>query len=159
MNNANLILPNRNKTHLKGLGNCILHDLRLAKEEKQRAEGIKAKGITLFSPERERSYSVFNQRPMRQEILDYCVQDVVYLPKLFDKYNGKLGDAVCLDATSSILLNATGSQNLWAYRVIKASVERVVLSQREDFDNKRMDMKKGPWSLLTRSGMRKDVWE
>lgn len=65
---------------------------------------------------------------MRQEIIEYCVQDVVYLPRLFDKYNSKLGNAVCLDATRSILLDATGSQNVWAYRVIEASAERVALS-------------------------------
>lgn len=145
MDYADSIPLNRNKTHLKGLGNCILHDLGLGKEEKQHAEGIKQKGIQLFSPERGGSYEIFNQRPMGQEIVDYCVQDVAYLPKLFDKYNGKLGNAVCLDATNSILLDATGSQNVWAYRVIEASADRVVLSQWEHFDNKKMDMKKGPW--------------
>ena len=88
---------------------------------------------------------MFNQRPMRQEIVDYCVQDVVYLPKLFDKYNGKLGNAVCLDATNSISLQASGNQNIWAYRVIEASADRVMLSQWAHFDNKKMDMKKGPW--------------
>lgn len=122
-----------------------MHDLGLAKEEKQRVEGIKAKGIQLFSPEKGGSYEVFNELPMREEIVDYCVQDVAYLPKLFDKYNAKLGNAVCLDATNSMLLDATGSQNAWAYRVIEASAGRVALSQRADFDNKKMDMKKGPW--------------
>ena len=73
----------------------------------------------------------------------YCVQDVVYLPKLFGKYNAKLANAVFLDATISTSLSTTGSQNIWAYRVVEASAERVVLSQSEDFDNKRMDMKKG----------------
>lgn len=137
----------RKRTHLKGLGNCILQDLGLGKEEKQTAEAVKLMGRILFSPELGGSYSVFNQRPMSTEIIDYCVQDVVYLPKLFDKYNGKLGNAVCLDATRSILLSATGSQNIWAYRVIEASAERVALSQREDFDNKKMDMKKGPFEM------------
>lgn len=136
---------NRSKTHLKGLGNCILYDLGLGKDEKEHAEAIKKKGIQLFAPERGGSYAVFNQRPMRDEVVEYCVQDVIYLPKLFAKYNAKLGNAVCLDATSSISLDATGSQNVWAYRVIEASTDRVALSQREDFDNKRMDMKKGPW--------------
>ena len=142
---ADSIPLNRNKTHLKGLGSCILQDLGLAKGEKRRAEGIKEKGLQLFSPERGGSFEIFNRRPIRQEIVDYCVQDVFYLPKLFDRYNGKLGNAVCLDATSSISLDATGSQNVWANRVIEASADRVVLSQWEHFDNKRMDMKKGPW--------------
>lgn len=135
----------RSKTHLKGLGNCIMHDLGLGKDEKQCVEAIKAKGILLFAPDKGGSYAVFNQRPMTEEIVEYCVQDVVYLPKLFDKYNGKLGNTVCLDATSSVLLDATGSQDIWAYRVIEASADRVALSQWEGFDNKRMDMKKGPW--------------
>lgn len=77
--------------------------------------------------------------------MEYCVQDVAYLPRLFEKYYGKLGNAVCLDAGNSVLLEASGSQNVWAYRVVEASVERVRLSQREDFDGRRMDMKKGPW--------------
>lgn len=124
-----------------------MHDLGLAKEEKKRVEAVKTKGIQLFSPERGGSYEVFNERPIKEEIVDYCVQDVAYLPKLLDKYNGKLGNAVCLDATNSISLSATGSQNIWAYRVIEASVERVALSQRANFDNKKMDMKKGPFGI------------
>lgn len=135
----------RSKTHLKGLGNCILHDLGLGKDEKQTVEATKAKGILLFAPDKGGSYAVFNQRPMKEEIVEYCVQDVVYLPKLFDKYNTKLGNAVCLVATTSVFFDATGSQNVWAYRVIEASADRVALSQWEGFDNKRMDMKKGPW--------------
>ena len=132
---------------MKGLANCIMHDLGLAKAEKQRVEATKAKGIQLFSPERGGSYEVFNQRPLRGEIVDYCVQDVAYLPHLFDKYNGKLGNAVCLDATNSVSLDATGKQNIWGYRVIEASADRVTLSQRADFDNKRMDMTKGPFDI------------
>lgn len=114
-----------------------MHDLGLGKDEKQCVEAIKAKGILLFAPDKGGSYAVFNQRPMTEEIVEYCVQDVVYLPKL--------GNTVCLDATSSVLLDVTGSQNIWAYRVIEASADRVALSQWEGFDNKRMDMKKGPW--------------
>ena len=124
-----------------------MHDLGLPREEKSRVEGIKPKGIQLFSPERGGSYEIFNERPMREEIVQYCVQDVAYMPKLFDKYNAMLGNAVCLDATNSISLDATGSQNIWAYRVIEASADRVTLSQRADFDNKRMDMKKGPFDI------------
>ena len=135
----------RSKTRLRGLGNCIIQDLGLGSQEKQRAEAIKKKGVQLFAPEKGGSYAVFNQRPMREEIVDYCVQDVVYLPKLFDKYNAKLANAVRLDPTITTSLSTTGSQNVWAYRVIESSAERVALSQREDFDSKRMDMKKGPW--------------
>lgn len=139
------VFLHRHRTHLKGLANCIVHDLGLGKDEKYEVESMKLKGRILFSPELGGSYTVFNERPMREKIVEYCVQDVAYLPKLFDKYNTKLGNAVCLDATSSLSLSATESQNSWAHRVIEASADRVALSQREDFDNKRMDMKKGPW--------------
>ena len=81
------------------------------------------------APERGGSFEIFDRRPIRQKILAYCVQDVVYLPSLFDKYNAKLRNAFCLDTVRSITLGANGSQKIWAYRVTEESTERVALSQ------------------------------
>jgi exonuclease 3'-5' domain-containing protein 1 len=50
----------------------------------------KEKGLNLFAPERGGSYEVFNLRPLAQDIMQYCVQDVQFLPRLWQKYNRKL---------------------------------------------------------------------
>ena len=48
----------------------------------------KGKGERLFKPEYGGSYEVFNQRPIPEEIIDYCVGDVQCLPELRDKFSG-----------------------------------------------------------------------
>lgn len=34
-----------------------------------------------------RRYGVFNERPLKQALIDCCVVDVAYLPDLLDAYN------------------------------------------------------------------------
>ena len=88
-------------THLEGLPNCALQYFSLGHQKKQNVEAIKEKGIQLLTLEKGGSYMVFNQRPMKKEVVIHCVQNVLYLPNLPDKYKAKLGSAVCLDATGS----------------------------------------------------------
>jgi len=58
---------------------------------------IKREGKRLFL----RGYGVFNERPLKQALIDYCVVDVAYLSGLFDAYNARLSDKVSLMAYHS----------------------------------------------------------
>lgn len=101
--------PCRRK-HVNGLARCIEQDGSLSPADCKRWRDGKEKGVRLFAPERGGSYAVFNQRPLSKEILQYCIQDVHFMPHLWTYYNGKMTPQ-------------------WRRRVEIASNERVRLSQ------------------------------
>ncbi|KAK8085235.1 hypothetical protein PG997_006506 [Apiospora hydei] len=75
---------------VSGLATCIERDLDLSPAEKQTwAEG-KKKGYALFCPDKGGDQQAFNQRPLAQELMDYCAADVRYLPGLWTVYNGRI---------------------------------------------------------------------
>ncbi|KAJ3495914.1 hypothetical protein NLG97_g3044 [Lecanicillium saksenae] len=101
--------PSRRK-HVNGLARCIERDGSLSPAESKRWKDCKEKGVRFFAPEHGGSYAVFNQRPLSKEILQYCIQDVHFMPPLWAYYNGKMTPQ-------------------WQRRVEIASNERVRLSQ------------------------------
>ena len=78
------------KTRLAGLANCVRLSAQLDEKEKEHWEAVKQTGIRLFAPENGGSYEVFNMRPLSPEIVEYCAQDVRYLPMLYEIYAGRL---------------------------------------------------------------------
>lgn len=78
------------RTHVNGLAKCIERDGRLSVTESNDWKESKEKGMRLFAPERGGSYRVFNERPLSNDILRYCIQDVHFLPRLWASYNFKL---------------------------------------------------------------------
>jgi exonuclease 3'-5' domain-containing protein 1 len=78
---------------INGLARCIERDAVLSGSEARTWRDIKEKGRGLFAPERGGSYEVFNARPLSEEIILYCAQDVRILPRLWAAYNGKLGSS------------------------------------------------------------------
>ena len=78
------------KDRVAGLARCIKRDSQLSANKKKLWEATKQQGIKLFRPESGGSYANFNIRPMRQEIVDYCANDVIHLPALWAIYNRKL---------------------------------------------------------------------
>ncbi|KAI1299541.1 ribonuclease H-like protein [Xylaria venustula] len=97
-----------------GLGKCIENDMPMTMTEKSNFLKTKQEGLKLFDPNKGGSYQVFNQRPLPEKIRIYCVQDVHYLPGLWDVYNRKL--------TAQ-----------WKTRVQKATEDRVAQSQAQGF--------------------------
>ena len=71
-----------NRRHVKGLAKCIERAISLTMSEREVWKESKEKGLDLFAPERGRSYEVFNARPLSEDILLYCIQDVHFMPKL-----------------------------------------------------------------------------
>ncbi|KAK6513417.1 hypothetical protein TWF281_005043 [Arthrobotrys megalospora] len=75
---------------LNGLSKAIISYAGLSPLEAYVMDQIKQRGVLLFAPEKGGSYEIFNHRPLPQEILDYCVQDVQYLPSLWRHFTQEL---------------------------------------------------------------------
>ena len=60
------------------LSKCIKGDLPTSDRCAERKE----KGLELFSPQRSRSYEMFNSRPLPNEMRLCVIQDVQFMPKL-----------------------------------------------------------------------------
>jgi exonuclease 3'-5' domain-containing protein 1 len=109
-----LATRNFSRRHVNGLARCIERDASLSFEENRKWKTCKDKGVHLFAPERGGSYKVFNDRPLREEIREYCVQDVHFLPRLWDCYNRKLSQT-------------------WRKKVTEATMGRVDESQSSNY--------------------------
>lgn len=78
------------RTHVLGLPRCIWRHAGLTEAEFQEWNEVKQRGKKLFTPECGGSYEIFNVRPLPDEIREYCVQDVQFLPRLWDSYHARL---------------------------------------------------------------------
>lgn len=73
---------------LHGLGKAIDRLMKiLDPAEHARAKSIKEAGVKLFAPEQGGSYAVWNERPLRPELLLYASQDVALLFRLLEDYS------------------------------------------------------------------------
>lgn len=119
------------KHYVSGLANCIENDAGLTLAEKAAWKANKEMGLNLFAPDRGGSYAVFNERPLRKEIEEYCIQDAVYLPRLWLRYDKMLSPA-------------------WKDRVREATEARVVMSQELAYDGNGQHQAQGPadWQWL-----------
>ncbi|RAL09373.1 exonuclease [Aspergillus homomorphus CBS 101889] len=78
------------KRFVKGLGKCIEYDAPMTPSERAKWKACKDAGRNLFAPECGGSYEVFNARPLSDEIIQYCAQDVQFLPRLWHKYDQRM---------------------------------------------------------------------
>ena len=99
---------------VNGLARCIEREGGLSAVESREWRQSKDKGKLLFAPECGGSYSVFNDRPLSEEISRYCIQDVQFLPRLWRAYDRKLTPK-------------------WRQRVTEGSMDRVVESQSKTY--------------------------
>lgn len=113
------------RKYLNGLAKCIekyalygndLRSWKLAKE----------KGVRLFKPEYGGSYKIFEQRPIPNEIISYCVGDVQHLPKLWKTFQART--------------------NVWRDLVNKETKKRVEASQKPEYQPHSPDHALAPWS-------------
>ncbi|KAJ4302812.1 hypothetical protein N0V90_001703 [Kalmusia sp. IMI 367209] len=101
------------RKHVMGLQKCIEKEMTLA--EKIAWNAAKEKGMKLFMPDRGGRYEIFNDRPLAQEIIQYCVQDVHFLPRLWARYTSRM--------------NAS-----WAKKVQTETEERISSSQSKTYE-------------------------
>lgn len=105
------------KKYVKGLAKCIEKDTPITNQEIQSWKAAKEKGLNLFDPERGGSYDIFNVRPLSSDIIEYCVQDVHFLPKLWLHYRRKITP-------------------MWNKRVVTEAMNRVMVSQTATYEAK-----------------------
>ena len=114
-------------SYISGLAKCIQWDAGLSFEEMSAASTTKQKGKLLFAPELGGSYEVFTQRQMSKEIIEYCVQDVGYLPRLWDEYARRYMSVE------------------WVEKVAEETSKRVAVCKIPGYDPKGRDKALSPW--------------
>ena len=115
------------KDKVTGLAMCIEKDARLTPEASAAWKATKQKGRSNFAPEQGGSYEVFNVRPMLQDIIDYCTQDVVYLPLLWKIYTQKISVK-------------------WMRKVQDKTFERIQMSHEASYEPNGRDKVWTPWA-------------
>lgn len=105
---------------LHGLARCIAQDAGLGWQQAAAWQQVKDQGKLLFdlhdrdAARGAATVGVFDRRPMPEVLQRYCVNDVVYLPRLRDKYWGLLSET-------------------WRRMVLDESAARVRESQASDY--------------------------
>nr|POF11242.1 hypothetical protein CFP56_76042 [Quercus suber] len=118
-----------NRRRVNGLARCIEQDAGLGWTERQTWMTVKDRGRKLFAPELGGSYTVFDARPLADEMKKYCVQDVTVMPTLRRVYCSKLCDA-------------------WWRRIEQETLARIASSQRPDYIGHGRQKALGPSSWI-----------
>jgi exonuclease 3'-5' domain-containing protein 1 len=113
------------KERLSGLGKCIEHDLSMDSSQRAICKAIKETGCRLFDPRRGGSYRVFDERPLSAAIKQYCVQDVQFMPQLWETYRSRLSST-------------------WLRQVDIETTARINSSQSKYYDRSGRHMARGP---------------
>ena len=72
--------------YLPGLATCIERDSTVSYATKLDWRRIKDHGSRLYDPMKVGRYEIFNERPIKSELILYCANDVELLPGLFEIY-------------------------------------------------------------------------
>lgn len=110
---------------VNGLGRCIEQHASMTLTERADWKAAKDVGRKLFAPEQGGSYEVFNVRPLPEEIVQYCAQDVQFLPKLWLKYHQAM-------------------THIWRVKVEAEVQNRIQLSKSHDYNGKGKHMALAP---------------
>ncbi|KAI1977839.1 hypothetical protein LOZ53_003361 [Ophidiomyces ophidiicola] len=119
------------KDFVAGLSRCIERHSTASEATKVKWRSVKQAVIRLYDPKQGGQYEIFNERPMKPEIIEYCANDVALLPGLYDVYAPKLH---------------MPGQEFWQDRVILETRERINLSQQPGYDGHAESKVRGPWS-------------
>jgi exonuclease 3'-5' domain-containing protein 1 len=107
------------KDIVAGLAKCIEEECPISAATKKEWQRTKEGALRLFDPRKGGRREVFNDRPMKPEIIQYCARDVALLPELYNVYNAKL--------------RLPGEAH-WQTRVRKATEDRIKQSQSPGYD-------------------------
>lgn len=114
---------------LSGLAKCVEKDVLISLHGIDPAswKAAKEKGGRLFKAEHGGSYVVFNQRPIPEEIILYCVGDVMCLPELQDRF-------------------WKGATHRWRDLVNEETKKRVAAPQKSEYQPHGPDRAVAPWT-------------
>ena len=122
------------KTYLRGLDKCVEKDLRLKFVEVHRWVKTK-KEVQALMPD-----DIFAGRPLDAKTIQYCVNDVVYLPALHDLY------------TKRITIE-------WLRKAMDESARRVVEACGSAYEPQSEKKRFGPWGAgLGKNVLTMDKW-
>jgi exonuclease 3'-5' domain-containing protein 1 len=102
------------------------NDLYLSYGQKLECQRVKEEGLKLFTPERGGTYEVFNKRPLSNAISLYYVQDMQWLPALYQTYLQKVS-------------------NTMSAKIARATLDRVKESQSPSYVRHGKHKALGPW--------------
>jgi exonuclease 3'-5' domain-containing protein 1 len=118
--------PAGRRRFLNGLERCIDQNAPISFAEKRSWKEAKEKGLKLFHPSKGGSYHVFNERPLREDLVRYCANDVRYLSVLRDLFWGRLGA-------------------VWKQKVTEETEKRIRESQSPTYEPQGESKKFGSW--------------
>jgi exonuclease 3'-5' domain-containing protein 1 len=124
----NAARPSGQRRYVNGLERCIRDYAPISMVEKTAWKDAKEKGVRLFAPEKGGSYEVFNVRPLKEDMVRYCANDVRYLPVLRDMFWARLGET-------------------WRAKVRDETAKRVRESQSPHYQPNGESKKFGPWGV------------
>lgn len=119
-----------NRKYVSGLAKCIQRHSTLTAEERVRLTHVKQRGAQLFAPQHGGRFEVFNDRPLTNDVLQYCVSDVTVLPNLLDVYDEILRKA---------------HKREWRKRVEQETVKRVQETWTSEYSPSGPLKVLGPW--------------
>lgn len=96
---------------VNGLSKCIERDSNMTYTQRLEWQQVKERGVKLFAPEKGGTYEVFNHRPLSDDIGLYCVQDVQWLPLLYEVYSKKLNSNMSAKVALATLERVKDSQS------------------------------------------------
>jgi exonuclease 3'-5' domain-containing protein 1 len=114
------------------LAKCIEKESPVSTAAKAEWQRTKEGASRLYDPKKGGQYEIFNERPIRPEIVQYCAQDVALLPGLYNVYNAKLRPP-------------DGGGAFWRVQMQEATKDRIKLSQSPGYDGQAESKVCGPW--------------
>ena len=118
------------KDFVVGLAKCVEKESPISAAAKADWQSTKESATRLYDPRKGGRYEIFNERPMKPEIIQYSAWDVALLPGLYSVYNAKL----CLPGEA-----------FWQAHVREATKDRIKLSQSPGYDGQAKSNVRGPW--------------
>jgi exonuclease 3'-5' domain-containing protein 1 len=121
------------RDYLIGLSACITynaHRLSLTPTQVYAWNATKDGGCQLFAPEHGGSYDVFDERPLKPLIQEYCVQDVVHMPELRKLYEERMKKG-----------------SFWHVMAREGAEKRVSERQEEGYRSEGQHKRYGCWSV------------
>ena len=143
------------RQRISGYAGCLTSKLWDTHAETEYWNAIRAKGF--FKRNGIDDYSVFDRRPLSQELIEYCVGDVKYMPFLWGRYSNMLikheewpyGPRPVQFCTLRPAEYFEQPVRTRAWQVVRQSANRVKLSQYDLWDR----------DLQGRSGMTLSPWQ
>jgi exonuclease 3'-5' domain-containing protein 1 len=125
-----LATRNFSRTFLAKLAKCIENDSTVSDATKSEWKRTKDNIGRLYALENDGRYRIFDERPIKAEIVQYCARDVALFPELWNVYGAKLrpvGDA------------------FWRVMQRRATNERIKVSQSVNYNPQAGNKAYGPW--------------